>query len=209
MTGTRTRRPRPTSPSSLEALPAAYWSQMRRVRRPARPDVLIDHVLVGPSGIWVIHYLIAEPEGPGAVSDQEQQRRREVGAAVATEHAEVVSGLLPPRYQDRVHAVLCLPGDDGLAADVHDVLVTALGTFEHIVRASPPVLSTSEVGQAYTCLEARLEHVPLAPDTSRRRLRTALRVAAASVAVAAASFGVVAVLGPETLELFGISRPGR
>lgn len=156
--------------------------------------MLVDHVLLGPSGIWVIHHLLV-PQGG-----------HEVGAAVATEHADVVRDLLLPRYQDRVRPVLCVPGDDGLAAEVHDVLVTSLSTFEHIVRASPPVLSTSEVGQAYARLVARLEQVPLAPDTSHRRLRTVLRVAAASVAVAAASVGVLAVLGPETFELFGISR---
>ena len=200
MTRARVRGPRPTT--TLETLPATYWLQMRRVCWPGRPDMLIDHVLVGPSGIYVIRYLPSEPDRPGATTGRGRQRLHDVGAAACAEYADAISGLLPPRYRDRVRPVLCLRGDDERAEEAGGVLVASLGTFEHIVRSSPPVLSTSEVGQAYSSLKARLEQVPLAPDTSHRRFRVALRVAAASVAVAAASIGVL-VLGPETIELFG------
>lgn len=199
MTRARVRQPRPTT--TLEALPATYWSQMRRVRWPGRPDMLIDHVLVGPSGIYVIRYLPSEPDTPGATTGHGRQRLHDLGAAACTEYADVINDLLPPRYRDRVRPVLCLRGDDERAEEVGGVLVASQSTFEHIVCSSPPVLSTSEVSQAYSSLRASLEQVPPAPDTSRRRLKVALRVAAASVAVAAASVAVL-VLGPETIELF-------
>lgn len=200
MTRTETRRARPAT--ALEALPAAYWSQMHRVCWPGRPDMPIDHVIVGPSGIYVIWYLTSEPDRSDARRDRGGPRSQDLGAAACAEYTDVISGLLPPRYRDRVRPVLCLGGDDERAEDSGGVLVASLGTFEHIVRSSPPVLSTSEVGQAYSSLRARLDQVPLVPDTSRRRLRVALRVAAASVAVAATSIGVV-ILGPDTIELFG------
>ena len=79
------------------------------------------------------------------------------------------------------------------------------GRFARHLRAHrallPPVLSTSEVGPATSFLRACLEQVPLAPDASRRRFGIALRVAAASGAVAVASVAVL-VLGLETVELF-------
>ena len=81
------------------------------------------------------------------------------------------------------------------------MLVASLGALEHIVRSSPTVLSTSEVGQAYAFLRATLVDIPPEVDTSGRRLRTVLRVVAASVAVAATSVGVL-LLGPDALELF-------
>lgn len=199
MTRTEMRRPRPTT--TLEALPATYWSQMRRVCWPGRPDMLIDHVLVGPSGIYVIWYLASEPDRPGATKGRGGQRTHDVAAAACAEYIDIISGLLPLRYRDRVRPVLCLGGDDERAEESGGVLVASLGTFEHIVRSSPPVLSTSEVGQAYSSLKARLEQVPPAPDTSRRRFRVARRAAAASVAVAATSIGVL-LLGPEVTELF-------
>ena len=200
MTRKEMRRLRPTAP--LEALPATYWSHLRRVCCPGRPDSLIDHVLVGPSGIYVIRYLPSELDRLDAATGRGRQHLHDVGVAACAEYAETISGLLPPRYRDRVRPVLCLRGDDERAGESGGVLVASLGAFEHIVRSSPPVLSTSEVGQAYSSLKAYLEQVPLAPDTSRPRSRVVLRVAAASVAVAAASIGVL-FLGPETIELFG------
>ena len=198
---TRTLVPAPRPTTTLEALPKAYWSQMHRVCWPGRPDLLIDHVLVGPSGIYVIRYLPAGLDEGDGTPDHGRQGLHGVGAAACGEYADVVTGLLPPRYRDRGRPVLCLRGGVERAEDVDGVQVTSLGALEHIVRSSTPVLSTSEVRQAFALLRANLVDVPLEASTSRRRLRAALRVAAASVAVAAASVGVL-MLGPETMALF-------
>jgi hypothetical protein len=197
------RRPRPPAP--LEALPATYWSHLRRVCSPGRPDSLIDHVLVGTSGIYVIRYLPSELDRLDAATGRGRQHLHDVGVAACAEYAETISGLLPPRYGDRVRPVLCLLDADEWAEESGGTLVASLGTFEHIVRSSPRVLSTSEVDQAYSALKARLEQAPLSPGTSPRRFRATHRVVAASVGVAAAFIGVL-VLGPETIELLGIRR---
>lgn len=194
--------PRPRPITTLEALPATYWSQMRRVCWPGRPDVLIDHVLVGPSGIYVICYPTSAPDRPDATRALGGERALDAAVATCAEHTGVIRDLLPPRYRARVRPVLCLGGDGERAEESGGVLLASLGAFEHIVHSSPPVLSTSEVHQANSCLRSRLEQVPPAPDPSRRRFGTALRVAATSLAVATASTGV-AVLGAEAIELFG------
>ena len=202
----RARGPRASPPMTLDALPEKYWGQLRCVSRPGRPDMLIDHVLVGPRGIYVIRYLPSEPDRPAAATTGgERQSLYDVGAAACVEQAATISGLLLASYRDRVRPVLCLDGNDERAEEVGGVLVASLGTFEHIVRSSPPILSTSEVARVFSALQARLEQVPVLPGTSRQRFRVALRTAATSIAVAAASVGVL-VLGPDTIELFGIRR---
>lgn len=203
MTRTQVRRPRPTAP--FAAMPATYWSHLRRVCCPGRPDSLIDHVLLGTSGIYVIRYLPSDLDSLDAATGRLRQHLHDVEAAVCAEYAETIRGLLPPRYRDRVRPALCLLHADERAEESGGTLVASLGTFEHIVRSSPPVLSTSEVSQAYAALKASLEQAPLAPGTSPRRFRATRRVAAASVGVAAASIGVL-ILGPETIELFGFRR---
>lgn len=199
MTRALVQGPRPTT--TLEALPKAYWSQMHRVCWPGRPDLLIDHVLVGPSGIYVVRYLPAELDETGAAPGHDRRGLHGVGAAACVEYADIVTGLLPPRYRDRGRPVLCLRGGVERAEDLDGVQVTTLGALGHIVRSSTPVLSTSEVRQAFALLRANLVDVPLEAGPSRRRLRAALRMAAAPVAVAAASVGVL-MLGPETMTLF-------
>lgn len=179
-------RPRPAG--SLAELPPAYWSQMRRVCSPGRPDVLIDHVLVGPSGIYLIRYLPAERDE--ACLD----------AAALADYAAVVAGLALPRYRDRCRPVLCLRGGAERADEVDGVLVASVGALEHVVRFATPVLSSSEARQAYTALRADLVDVPPEVDTSRRRLRAVVRMAAASAAVAAVSVGAL-LLGPDAMEL--------
>lgn len=198
----RTLVPRPRPAPSLEELPTAYWAQMHRVCSPDRPGVLIDRVLVGPSGIYVIRYLPTEPEQASSAG-QGRQGLLSVGTTACAEYADLVTGLLPTRYRDRGRPVLCLRGGAERAGDVDGVLVTTSGALEHIVRSSTPVLSTSEVRQAYVQLRTHLVDVPPEADTSRRRLRAAIRTVAASVAVAAASVGVL-MLGPDAMELFAI-----
>lgn len=187
-TTARTLVARPRPAGSLAELPAAYWSQMRRVCSPERPDVLIDHVLVGPSGIYLIRHLPAQPDG--ACLD----------ATARADYAAVVAGLAPPRYRDRCRPVLCVRGGVERADHVDGVLVASVGALEHVVRFATPVLSSSEARQAYAVLRAALVDVPPEVDTSRHRLRTLVRMAAASAAVAAVSVGAL-VLGPEAMEL--------
>jgi len=190
-------------PSGLDRLPETHWKQLRRVCWPGRPGTLIDHVLVGPGGIHVIRYLPPDRSGPSVAGRHDHQRLQDVGTAACSEYADAIGRLLPSRYRDRLRPVLCLEDDEERAEEVRGVLVTSSSTFEHIVRSSPAVLSTSEIAQVHACLQARLEHAPVQPVSRASRWRGALRVAAASTVVAAATTGAF-VLGPDATELLHI-----
>lgn len=165
-------------------LPATHWKQLHRMRSPLQPDTTLEHVLVGPSGAFVISY----QDAGGDLG-----RTRMIDVAVVQDSAAVVGALLPSRYQQRVRPVLCLRGGQELAEEVTGVMVTSPFTLEHILRSSPVVLSTSEVAEVSSLLQTRLEQLPPADARSARRW-DASRLAAVAASVAAAAAGVMGVV---------------
>jgi hypothetical protein len=166
--------------------------ELRDVRHPLRPDLRVERVIVCPSGVHVVTSLAVAGAGTGAGGEPASP------AAVAASRttADLVAVLLPQRYRDRVRPVLCRVDDVAMAELVDDVLVTAPSTLEHIVASSPVVLSTSEVSEVATCLDARMEAFPVPTPPRRRRWslrRVLLSVVAASsgVAVLVLAHGVV------------------
>ena len=182
---TRSEERRARLATTLDPLPATYWSQMRRVRVRGRTGMLVDHVLLGPSGIYVICDLTGGCDGPGATARGAGSRVVDLAAEACAEHAELLGDVLAPRYRHRVRPILCVDDAEERSEVTGGVLVASCETLAHVLRSSPPVLSTSEVAHASSRLEACLEVVPLAPETARRGPRFALRRAAASFATPA------------------------
>lgn len=164
--------------------------EFRDVRHPMRPDLRVERVLVCPSGVHVVTSLPAGADAAVA--------HLAPPAVVAAGHtaADLVAGLLPKRYRDRVRPVLCRVDDVPMAELVDDVLVTSPSTLEHIVASSPVVLSTSEVNDVALRLDARLEPFPL-PEAPERR-RWSRRRGVVAVLVAASSTAGVVALAQET-----------
>lgn len=136
----------------LDRLPQTHWKHFRDVRCPARPDDKIDHVLVGPSGVYVIGY-----RGSDEVAISPETATTYAAAAFG------VGALLPERYQSRIRPALCFREQEPVAELVGDVMVASSMTLAHILRSSPVVLSTSEVADVWRRLDARLEPFPVAP----------------------------------------------
>ena len=151
--------------ATMPSLPASHWKQFHDVRRPGRPDARIDHVLVGPSGVYVIQY--RSPAADDAAVAPGWSLETEV--AETSEAADAVGGLLSARYRSRVRAVLCFREDEPMADQVGGTMVTSFLSLEHIVRASPLVLSTCEVAEVAGSLTAGLEPIPDAPARPGRR----------------------------------------
>lgn len=143
------------------------------MRDPAHPDLRVEQVRVCPSGIHVVTFVdeAATPQPGSPIVDR------------ARAAAEVVASLLQPRYRDRVQPVLCRRDPAEVVDLVEDILVTSRGPFEHILRSSRVVLSTSEVNEIGLRLGALLEAYPL-PPVGRGRRRSWGRFVAASAAAA-------------------------
>jgi hypothetical protein len=178
------------SPRDMMAvsLPESHWKQIRDVRWPGRSDAQIDHVLAGPSGLYVIQYLSVAGR-----SLQDGGHSCEVEVAATSEAARAVAELLPTRYRSKVRPVLCLLSDDAIADLVDGVTVTSCLALEHILRSSPVVLSTCEVAEVSGRLRGVLEPVPVAVEPRRgwwaRSRRLLVAAAAAGVASAVALVG--------------------
>lgn len=188
------------SATVLARLPEHHWRQFHRVRcpgsamatgqtgvgdpRPERVEV-IDRVLVGPSGIYVILTVGAGTPAP---------------LLSAQSAAAAVGAVLPARYRSRVKPVV-VRDEDPRAEWYDEVLVTSYDTLEHIARSTAVVLSTSEVAEVVHRLGTELEELPVVPLERRRRWYTRKPVLAGMVgAVVAAAAGAVAY-SSEILEL--------
>lgn len=162
--------------------------ELRDVRHPWRPDLRIERVLICPSGIHVVTTLPAGEETSARL-------------LVAQAAADVVASLLPQRYRERVRPVLSRADDVAMAEMADGVLVTSPSILEHIVAASPVVLSSSEVNDVGLRLDARLEPFPPAPAQHRRRWRRRHSLLAAVVAAASAAGAFVLVEGVASVPL--------
>ncbi|HEX6877826.1 MAG TPA: hypothetical protein VF165_19355 [Nocardioidaceae bacterium] len=158
--------------------------ELHDVRHPMRPELRIERVLVCPSGIHVVTSLAAP--AVGAVDEIAPP------SVVAAGHtaADLVAAVLPRRYRNRVRPVVCRLDEVAMAELVDDVLVTSPSTLEHIVAASPVVLSTSEVNDVALRLAARLEAFPVPTPARRRRWDRRHSTAVALVAGSVAAAGV-------------------
>jgi hypothetical protein len=143
----------------VEQLPAEYWTLLTRVRWPGRPDLLLDEVLVGPSGVHVVLHRAGRPastdtnDGEGA--DLEEAAFRAAAVALA------VAGLLPERYRTVVTPAVCLTDTEEVGFSVGDVFAASPGVLRHSWRHRARVLSTSEADAIADRLRARLEPFPV------------------------------------------------
>ena len=100
--------------AALMGLPTS-WTALHDVVWPRQQYADVDHVVVGPPGVFVIE----TKSWLGRVSDRD--RTSAINAAVAA--AVAVSELVPSVRFDYVHAVLCFRGHRGDADWVDGVLV--------------------------------------------------------------------------------------
>ncbi len=171
-----------------DPLPRSHWRLFERVRRPGGDD-LVDQVVVGPSGVYVVLR-----RGGGTLTDAPLHAQ----VAEARVGAEALRPLLPARHQQALRPAVVLEsnGEPEVAEDCDGVLVASPATLLHIMRHTTRVLSTGEVTRLADLLESRLELVPLPPAPARRRSRKRLVLVAAAVssAVAAAAVAVEQVV---------------
>lgn len=99
--------------AALEPLAQFGWLAAHDVHWPGRPQANIDHIAVGPGGVFVIdakNWNGAVTVAGGTLRQNGYSREREIeGAAQA---AAAVTALLAPQHRASVRAVICLAGQE-------------------------------------------------------------------------------------------------
>lgn len=180
-------RERQAQPVHQSQLPAAYWTRLEGVRVPGTA-VVIDLVLVGPSGV---HVVLDHPDEP-LLSTAVPRARSGVEDAMqrAADASAGVAELLPERYRPAVLAEVCLLGTSGVVVDMGAVLVGSGDVLWQAWRHRARVLSTSEVAVVAGLLDRRLERVADEPPPRRSLWSRSWRWLTGAAAAGAAAVSV-------------------
>lgn len=205
---------------ALAGLPAHEWTVFHDVPWPGRPRANVDHVAVGPTGIFVIdskHWSGSVTVRDGVLRQNGYRRDKTVSGAV--DAASAMASLLPAVGRADVHPMVCFVRDEPFAtASVGDVVLTSAAQLvRHLVDL--PVAFTPEGRETIAWeLELRLyrnspRSRPMVPQPrARRRPRSRpsgrspkKQGLVASIVGAALAIGVlgVALSHPEVFERFG------
>jgi hypothetical protein len=158
----------------LTSLPEG-WSALHDVRWPGRPRANIDHVVIGPGGVFVID--TKNWTGRITVSNgvlRQNGRSREQTVASAAEAGLAVASLAGPHLA-HVHPVLCFVDQPQLGGWSRDVMVCSTGNLLDMLQTRPVVLTPDAVGDAWHRLAPRLTSASAPAAPVRRRTEAAPR----------------------------------
>jgi hypothetical protein len=129
----------------LDQLRAQGWFVMHDVRWPGRPRANIDHIAVGPGGVFVID----SKNWAGRVSVEasvlkQNGRQREAAVVGAAEAALAITAILG---QMPSTGVLCFVRDEQLSGWARDVMVCTTANVVQMLTSRPPVLHLDAVAR--------------------------------------------------------------
>jgi len=132
----------------LAALPPG-WAALHGVQWPSRRLANIDHILVGPGGIFVID----SKNWSGRISLQsgrlrQNGRSREKAVAGCADAGLAIAELAGP-HAGKVFPVLCFTTDEPLTGWSRDVMVCSTATLSQLLLSRPTVLQPTESTDAF------------------------------------------------------------
>jgi hypothetical protein len=153
----------------LSRLPPDQWTVLHDRRWPGRKVANIDHVVVGPPGVFVVD----SKNWSGRITIRDGVLRqngytRESTLRAAADAALAVADLshsVPPAH---FRPVVCFAREEGLSGSAGDVLVCSTSNLIQRLSSAPPVLTPEEVRYASLELDAVLEHASDPPTTDHR-----------------------------------------
>ena len=149
--------------NALAQLPTGTWTVFHDVKWPGRRYANVDHIVVGPPGVFVIDS--KNWSGQVAIEDgvlRQGGRSRESSVAAAAEAGLAVARLVPLLEPRRVHPVLCFVRDDELSGWVRDVMVCSTSNVVTMLTSRSAVLAEHEVNQLCLDLDLGLRDAGLA-----------------------------------------------
>lgn len=150
----------------LAQLDPAAWTTWHDVRWPGRQRANIDHVVVGPPGVFVIDS--KNWSGTVAITNnvlRQNGRSRETAIVGVAEAGLAVLQIVP---DVPIHPVLCLVREEPVTGWVRDVMVCSTGNLDAMVQSRPQVLSAEQVQATAAWLEAGLSEGQRAATQPRR-----------------------------------------
>lgn len=152
----------------LRGLPPE-WGAIHDRRWPLRRLANIDHVVIGPGGIFVID----SKNWSGRITVdggrlRQNGRSREKEVARCADAGLAVAELAGP-FSNRVHPVVCFTREEPLTGRSREVLVCSSSTLVQLLLSRPRVLSEDEAREAWLRLDMQLRAASSAPTTSRPR----------------------------------------
>ncbi len=166
----------------LAALPTTEWRVFHDVRRPGRRHAVIDHVLVGPQGIFVVNTVAWTGQiDVDAEALLHHGRRRDKAVAGVAAAARAVGEIVLGTDAGFVKPVLCLVRSEPVFGWAGEVLVCSTGNVASLLGARAKVLDENEARDAAVLLSRGLQpaggHGSVVldelrrPSTRRRRSR--------------------------------------
>ncbi|MEZ0578152.1 nuclease-related domain-containing protein [Nocardioides sp. MH1] len=154
--------------TALQGLPADEWTTYHDVRWPGRQQANLDHVVVGPSGVYVID----SKNWTGTVAVvagvlRQNGHRREREALAVADAATAVARLVPWVRPEDVQPVLCFVGAP-VVGDVyaHGVTLCNVDALAERLAMRPHVLDAPTREEVARQLGQRLYDAPAAPRSS-------------------------------------------
>jgi hypothetical protein len=157
----------------LAALPAESWTVFHDLRWPGRRFANVDHMVVGPPGVFVID----SKNWSGTISVRgnvlrQNGRSREKDVVGAAESALAVGQLAPLLRPDLVHPVLCFVRDEQLTGWARDVMVCSTANLVTMLLSRPGVLTPEQVRDLSRELDGDLRQALTSIDVSAARRPT-------------------------------------
>ncbi len=146
-----------TTAEVLAALPPDHWTVLHDLAWPGRRYANVDHIAIGPPGVFVIDS--KNWSGQITVRDQVLRQngyRREPAVAGAAEAALAVAQLTAAAGPDVVHPVLCFVTDEPLVGWARGVMVCSTSNLVQMLGSRPQKLSMAEAAEISLQLDALL-----------------------------------------------------
>lgn len=133
----------------LDALRHEGWAVFHDVKWPGRPRANIDHVAVGPPGIYVID----SKNWSGRIDVRDNTfrcdgRKQDKIVAAAGDAALAVAGLVSAPAAATARSVLCFVREEHLAGWCYDVMVCSTGNLRGMLLTRPSALTADQVRMA-------------------------------------------------------------
>ncbi|GAB3760295.1 hypothetical protein FB382_003066 [Nocardioides ginsengisegetis] len=157
--------------AALSALPSQDWTVFHDIRWPGRQFANIDHVVVGPAGVFVIDS--KNWTGRIQVRDNvlsQNGRRREEAVVGVAEAGLAIARLCPRVVPQHVFSVLSFVRDEPVTGWARDVMVCSTANIAEMLSTRPAVLPPDVRQEACLWLDAQVH-----PATGPRQISSQRR----------------------------------